>query len=227
MDKPEKKPDVFMPLYIGDYFGGTSRLTTEQHGAYLLMIMDYWMNGPLPDDDAILASITRLNQDAWSMHKQCLKHFFSIENGVWKHKRVEEELAKAYEQKRKAEDKARRAAEARWAKKQQEAENESSSNATSNAQASPQAMHEECPSPSPSPSDNNSLSHSKTIREAGWEFGEKQLALLRYHRKDLVDRAFEIAEKFRTHFEATGERFEDWDARWEKWVLDEKRLDYG
>lgn len=136
------KPDVFMPLYIGDYLAGTSRLTTELHGAYLLLIMDYWMNGPLPDDDALLASITKMTPDAWSNARAKLKHYFSIESGCWKQKRIEEELAAATEKKRKSRDKAKKAAAARW--------NDAPSNAPSNASA----QLEECPSPSPSPSES-------------------------------------------------------------------------
>ena len=89
------RPDVFMPLYIGDYLAGTSRLTTELHGAYMLLIRDYWMKGCLPDDDAALASITKRSPDAWSIARAKLEHFFSVENGQWKHKRVDQELANA------------------------------------------------------------------------------------------------------------------------------------
>lgn len=138
------RPDVFMPLFIGDYLAGTSRLTTELHGAYLLLIMDYWMNGPPPNDDQVLASIAKMNLDAWSKARAVLEKFFSIDQGCWKHKRIEQELANAFEKKRAAKEKAEKAAAARWAKPPK--------NAPSNAPSTPQAVLEECPSPSPSPS---------------------------------------------------------------------------
>ena len=84
-----------MPLYIGDYLADTSRLTTEQHGAYLLLIMDYWRNGRLPDDDAILANISRLSPESWAKHREVLQGFFEGQDGEWVHARIEQEKDKS------------------------------------------------------------------------------------------------------------------------------------
>ena len=81
-----------MPLYIGDYLADTSRLTTEQHGAYLLLLMDYWRSGRLPDNDQVLAQITKLPLDTWLTHKGVLQGFFEVIDGELIHSRVEKEL---------------------------------------------------------------------------------------------------------------------------------------
>lgn len=135
------KVDIWMPLYVADYLADTSRLTTEQHGAYLLLLMDYWRNGPPPDEDAVLQQITRMTPDAWSNAKAVLKQFFSVENGAWTHSRVEKELADAKDKKELHTARAKAAAEKRWSKR----------DATSIAQAVPM----QCPSPSPSPTPIN------------------------------------------------------------------------
>ena len=81
-----------MPLYVADYLRDTRRLTTEEHGAYLLLIMEYWTAGKLPDDDRQLARIVGVTPRKWSlMRANLVSHF---QDG-WVHKRVEEELSKA------------------------------------------------------------------------------------------------------------------------------------
>jgi uncharacterized protein YdaU (DUF1376 family) len=77
MSEPSNSTKLWVPIYIADYLADTCRLTTEQHGAYLLLIFDYWRNGALPDDDAVLAQVCRLTPDAWSMHRALLRGFFT------------------------------------------------------------------------------------------------------------------------------------------------------
>lgn len=95
----DSKPDVWFPLVVGDYLKDTSRLTTEQHGAYLLLLMDYWTKGPPLDDDGDLAAITKLDARTWKKQRPKLAAFFRIADGVWRHKRVDEELVRWAEKK--------------------------------------------------------------------------------------------------------------------------------
>lgn len=153
MAKSNEKADVWMPLYIGDYLADTTRLTTEQHGAYLLLIMDYWRNGPPPDEKIVLQNVTRLTDFLFKKHWPVLQKFFVLIDGHWHHKRIDHEMTEALAGKGAASEKARKAAEARWGKK----------DAPSIAQADAPEMLEECPSPSPSPSPTVNTSGSNTV----------------------------------------------------------------
>lgn len=90
-----KKNDTWMPVYIGDYLADTSRLSTEQHGAYLLLLMDYWRNGPPLDDEDELASITKLSVSQWRKHSAKLRDFFTPTDGRLIQKRADIERARA------------------------------------------------------------------------------------------------------------------------------------
>ena len=70
-----------MPVYIGDYLADTMHLSTEQHGAYLLLLFHLWRRGTLQDEDGVLAQITGLSPDAWSSHRAVLGEFFEIREG--------------------------------------------------------------------------------------------------------------------------------------------------
>lgn len=80
-----------MPLYVGDYLGDTGHLSTSQHGAYLLLMMHYWRQGGLPDDDKQLAAITKLPLRIWIDTRETIQSFFY---DGWQHKRIEGELYK-------------------------------------------------------------------------------------------------------------------------------------
>jgi uncharacterized protein YdaU (DUF1376 family) len=92
--------NTWMPLYVADYLRKTTRLTTEQHGAYCLLIMDYWVNGAPPDDDVALAQIVRLPLNQWRKHRPVILSLpgeaFSVKDGKWVHGRIEDERMKAF-----------------------------------------------------------------------------------------------------------------------------------
>lgn len=88
------KTDAWMPLYVGDYLADTMHLNAQQHGAYLLLLMHYWRNGPLLNDDAALANIARVSARVWrSDVKVAVFPFFEVrENGRLHQKRIDAEL---------------------------------------------------------------------------------------------------------------------------------------
>jgi uncharacterized protein YdaU (DUF1376 family) len=96
-----------MPLYVADYLADTRRLSTLEHGAYLLLIMDYWQNGSIPDDDRSLARIVGLTAKEWGAVKPAIQTLFY---DGWKHKRIDNELRRAEEKSQSA----RSSAAASW-----------------------------------------------------------------------------------------------------------------
>lgn len=106
-------PDTWMPWYIGDYLSDTTHLTTEQHGAYDLLIMASWKRrGALPDDDVALATICKATRGRWKRLRPIMAQFFNVSDGSWRQKRVGQELAKAeamFEKRRQQTEPARRA----------------------------------------------------------------------------------------------------------------------
>lgn len=107
--------ELWMPLHIGDYLADTVRLNTEQHGAYLLLLMECWRKGPPPANDMDLAGITRLDLRGWLRNKRTLLRFFSQREGKLFHQRIEEERAEARRQRSALRERAVKGARARWA----------------------------------------------------------------------------------------------------------------
>jgi len=81
----------YMQLYVADYLADTMHLTTEEHGAYLLLIFNYWQTGkPIPVSR--LARIARLSNDRWTDVERSLNEFFNERDNEWVHDRIERDL---------------------------------------------------------------------------------------------------------------------------------------
>lgn len=83
----------YIQLYVADYLADTHHLTTEEHGAYLLLIFSYWQTGK-PLRVGRLASAARMTSERWANVEQTLREFFEEADGVWVHLRVERDLEK-------------------------------------------------------------------------------------------------------------------------------------
>ncbi|EEQ3297092.1 hypothetical protein HmCmsJML030_01017 [Escherichia coli] len=86
----------YMQLYIADYLADTMHLSAEEHGAYLLLMFNYWQTGkPIPKNR--LAKIARLTNERWAGVEPSLREFFCDNGEEWVHLRIEEDLASVRE----------------------------------------------------------------------------------------------------------------------------------
>jgi len=114
MAKP-KTPNIWMPIYVGDYLSDTMHLTTEQHGAYFLLLLAYWKNkGPLPLPR--IQNICQLNGTSWKATKAVLEEFFDkrANPGRWTHHRVEQELSISIKNLKSAQERGKKGMASRW-----------------------------------------------------------------------------------------------------------------
>lgn len=92
-------------------------MTTEQVGAYLLLLCKAWLNDPpcsIPDDDEILSRWTRLG-DRWSSVKARVLVCFTLRtDGNWYQERLEVEYRKFRSYQRQAAENGKRGAKKRW-----------------------------------------------------------------------------------------------------------------
>lgn len=84
-----------MPLWTDAYLADTRHLTTEEHGAYLLLLMEAWRrpNCSLPDNDVILARLAGLSVDRWQEMKPVIMDLWDHDgrSKTWMQKRQKKE----------------------------------------------------------------------------------------------------------------------------------------
>jgi len=215
----------WMPFYIADYLKDTRRLSTIEHGAYLLLIMEYWTAGELPDNDEQLRRITGMTTKEWRRSKSHLQSFFF---DGWRHKRLDMELARS------AEISSKRSASAK--------KMHANAGANAGAEVVPLHTHARASSQSQSQSQSQLQSPKKESPIGGIEAdAPKPASAKRQKNKPLIqipddfhltgprteiaiDRGLD-AEKtfaeFRRWGKSSGKRLADWDVRWVIWVEDQ------
>jgi uncharacterized protein YdaU (DUF1376 family) len=97
-----------MPFYTDAYLADTTHLTTEEHGAYLLLLFAAWRSPgcSLKDDDTFLVRVAKVSLDRWNKRlKPVMLPFWQVRDGRWTQKKqqsVREKLGAIAEKRAKA-----------------------------------------------------------------------------------------------------------------------------
>jgi len=80
-----------LPFFTDAYLADTRHLTTEEHGAYLLLLMCAWRTRgcSLKDDDKLLSRMAGVTSTKWKRLKPVIQDFFTISNGRWYQKKLQ------------------------------------------------------------------------------------------------------------------------------------------
>lgn len=110
----------YIQLYVSDYLADTAHLNAAQHGAYLLLILNYWQRGkPLNNANDRLANVARMSNEEWQQNKADIAEFFVIDGDTWSHKRIDADLAAVSASSIKKSEAGKASVEAKKAKKEQ------------------------------------------------------------------------------------------------------------
>ena len=100
----------YLPLWTDAYLADTRHLSTEEHGAYLLLLMEAWRRPScsLPDDDRMLARLTGLSEAEWARIKPVVMDFWTFDgrSKTWVQKRLQLERVKSADRRKVAKEKA-------------------------------------------------------------------------------------------------------------------------
>jgi uncharacterized protein YdaU (DUF1376 family) len=167
-----KKPAA-IPLFADAYLADTTHLTTEEHGAYLLLMMAAWRQADcaLPDDDAKLARIAGVSRQKWASIKGTILDFWQAENGRIFQPRLRRERAWVAQKS----EGSKKSAQARWGK--QDTDNKEDGGMRSQCDGN-------APPPTTLPNGNDALSASDFWTYAVAYLGEARRPLIGKWRRD-------------------------------------------
>lgn len=125
-----------LPLFTDAYLADTRHLSTEEHGAYLLLLFEAWRRPEccLPDNDALLARLAGLSAERWAQIKTTVMALWERDGRkkTWSQKRLLKERAYVAQKSASQRDKAVK----RW-------NGDKKTDAT--------ALHLQCPEDAPTP----------------------------------------------------------------------------
>lgn len=215
------KPDTWMPLKIDPWTKKTARLSLAERGAYMDLLLAYWVGGPLPaDDEDTLKRMARCTDKEWKQVRAKVLSFFTRDGDVLRQGRADEELADAaarYERRASA-GRSGGLAKAKQPPKQN----------PSIATAEPQASYKE-----------HSLQRETEAKASGggkrappkvgtrispdWKPSEQDTQHAE-DRRYTLENIGQLASHFRDYHLAKGTVSRDWSASWRTWIANDQKF---
>src|SRR4051812_29183535 len=113
--------DIYCPFYVGDFLRNTSDLSTEEVGAYQLLLWHAWSkDGYINGDQRRLARIARVDYSRWPEIWEVISRFWTKNGDGFFQKRMVEVRQQALSKHESAIGRGRASAVARAAKRAQE-----------------------------------------------------------------------------------------------------------
>lgn len=145
---------IWMKIVWSDYSRDTTSLSLQEHGAYFILMREYWINR-----GALKADINRLYRACGAMTQSekdsvlfiLNKYFIYTKDGKYLHKRIEAELAEATEFKRKKSEAGKKGMESRYNKATNTVTNTVITELVTNNLTEGITNAQQKPNPSPSP----------------------------------------------------------------------------
>jgi len=156
-----------MPLWTDRYLADTRHLSTLEHGAYMLLLMEAWRRPgcSLPDNDVLLSRLAGLAADEWQAIKSTVMAFWKFDGRAkeWTQKTLTKERDYVSKKSGSQRDKAVK----RWTK-----------TTKTDAVAMPEGMPEACPADAPTPTPTIEESSLRSDTRSRLRIGEAELLVV-------------------------------------------------
>lgn len=205
-----------LPLWTDAYLADTRHLSTVEHGAYLLLLMEAWRRPScsLPDNDKLLARLAGLSIDEWSNIKELVLRFWEYDGRrkEWTQKRLVKERSYLQE----ISSKNRNAALSRWKDRKK-------SDANAMPKGMPNVCQNDAPTPTPIKRKGTDVPKKKIGSRLPDDFKpDNRWSVSQGLSIEVLEREF---EKFKNYWQAKSGKDAtklDWQKTWKNWIINVK-----
>ena len=213
------KTDDWMPLRRELWRNGTALMSAAARGAYMDLCLEYWVLGPLPNEDDVLQRLARCSDKEWRQVRGQVLVKFKETDGTLYHERLDTERAIAKQMMERKSAAGRAGGKASVQARGKQPSSNRSTSASTDAQPIVNTTYQvHSPSGEKHPSDVLATKPKRRSQIApDWMPSDKDRAHAIARKLDAAT-VSNLIEPFRDHHTAKQTLSADWSANWRTWV---------